>query len=192
MMKEVKSAALLLLLMTLLCGIVYPLLVTGVARVAFPEQSAGSMIERDGLTVGSALIGQTFAGPRYFHGRPSAAGEDGYDGAASGGSNLGPTNKRLLADISERAAKVRSENGLAPDALVPADLVTASGSGLDPHISPESARVQIARIAAVRGLSRSKVKALVDRSIEGPQFGILGEARVNVLELNLELDRLDR
>lgn len=191
-MKEFKSAAFLLVLMIILCGIVYPLLMTVVAQVAFPKQSGGSMIDKGGMVVGSELIGQTFTSPKYFHGRPSAAGEDGYDAAASGGSNLGPANKELLAAISERAAKVRVDSGLAPDAVVPADLVTASGSGLDPHISPESAYLQVGRIAAARGITKSRVKALVDENVEGRQLGILGEARVNVLRLNLDLDRLAR
>jgi K+-transporting ATPase ATPase C chain len=190
MLKQIKGAFLLLLLMTLVTGILYPLAVTGLAQVLFPRQAGGSLVYRDGGLAGSALIGQSFAGPRYFHGRPSAAGQAGYDASASSGSNLGPTNRILLNGVAERAARVRSENNLKPGSPVPVDLVTASASGLDPHISPEAALLQVPRVAEARRLSEPKVRDLVRHRVEGRQFGVLGEPRVNVLELNMALDAM--
>jgi len=159
-MKTLRTAVLLLLFMTLLTGVAYPLAVTGLARVLFPRQAGGSVLYRDGQPVGSALIGQHFSGSGYFHGRPSAAGQ-GYDAADSGASNLGPTNRVLLNQIAQRAAQVRRENGLPPGARVPDDLVTASGSGLDPDISPAAAYLQVPRVAAARHLPVAAVRSLV-------------------------------
>lgn len=172
-----------------LTGVIYPLLVTGLSAVFFPGASAGSLIVRDGTVVGSSLIGQAFASPGYFHGRPSAAGE-GYDAMASGGSNLGPTSAELASLVETRVAGVRETEDLAADALVPPDLATASASGLDPHISPDAAELQVPRVARERGLSEDAVRELVARNTEGRQLGMLGEARVNVLELNLDLDEV--
>ena len=174
---------------TLICGVAYPLLSTAIGQVAFGNKADGSLIERDGVVVGSKLIGQTFTAEQYFHPRPSAAGA-GYDGSASSGSNLGPTNPDLLTAVSERVVAYRQENGLAPDALVPVDAVTASGSGLDPHISVANARLQIARVANARGLDVAVVAELVDKNTDGRQLWVLGEPGVNVLELNLALDDL--
>ncbi len=179
----------LLLVMTLITGIAYPLVVTGLSQAFFPQQANGSLLYLHRKPVGSALTGQGFSDPRYFHGRPSAAGK-GYDATSSGGSNLGPTNKSFLAAVAERAALVRQGNGLAPDAPVPSDLITASASGLDPDITPQAAQIQAARVAKARNLSVAKVQALVDQYTEGREFGFLGEPRVNVLKLNLALDSL--
>lgn len=192
MTRRLLITARMLVVMTILTGIFYPLAVTGLAQVFFPHQAGGSLIERDGQPVGSALIGQSFTGPGYFHGRPSAAGNEGYDAAASAGSNLGPTNKELLAAVAQRVAAVRSTNDLPAGTRVPADLVTGSASGLDPDISPEAAYLQVPRVARARNLPEGQVRFLVERNITGRQLGILGEPRVNVLKLNLELDKLSR
>ena len=181
-----------LLLMTVLFGALYPLAVLALAQGAFPWRANGSLIYRNGVPLGSELLGQSFSGPRYFHGRPSTAGRDGYDAANSSGSNLGPTNSQLIQNISERAAKVRSENGLVRSVTVPSDLVTASASGLDPHISPDAALMQVERVARTRNLPPDTVRSLVEKHIEGRQPGILGEPRVNVLKLNLGLEELEK
>ena len=172
-----------LLVFTVLTGIAYPLVVTGVAQVAFADKADGSLIERNGRVVGSSLIGQNFAAPRYFQPRPSAAG-DGYDAMSSSASNLGPSNEELLAAVDERRGAYRQANESDP----PIDAITASGSGLDPHISPENARLQAPRVARIRGMELDAVLELVDEHTEGRSLGFLGEKGVNVLELNLALD----
>lgn len=187
-MKQLMIAVKVTILMALVTGVVYPLLVTGLARAIFPRQSAGSLIRSNGKTIGSELIGQRFTRPEYFHGRPSAAGTDGYDGLSSGGSNLGPTNQKLIDRVRQDAQKFRDENPTFKGPL-PADLVTASGSGLDPDISPASAAAQVDRVAAARRMSPDAVRKLVADNTEDRQFGVLGEPRVNVLKLNLALDR---
>jgi potassium-transporting ATPase KdpC subunit len=169
---------------TLLLGVVYPLVVTGIAQAVFPGKANGQLIERDGQIVGSRLIGQAFSSPGYFRGRPSAAGT-GYDAANSGGTNLGPTNRKLIDAVRSSVNGARRDNG---SAAVPIDLVTSSASGLDPHLSPASAAFQVPLVARQRGVSAADVQRLVDRHTEGRQLGFLGEPVVNVLELNLELD----
>jgi K+-transporting ATPase ATPase C chain len=187
MRRQLLPALLVFLALTVVTGVVYPLVLTGVAQVAFPGRADGSLIERDGVVVGSRLLGQGFAAARYFQPRPSAAG-DGYDGAASSASNLGPTNEDLLSAIRERVAAYRELNGLAPEDDVPVDAVTASGSGLDPHISPENARLQARRVAEARGIPVERVLDLAEEHTDGRSLGFLGEPGVNVLELNLALD----
>jgi K+-transporting ATPase ATPase C chain len=187
MRRQLLPAVLAFLVFTAVCGIVYPLAVTGFAHVAFPSRADGSLVRRDGVVVGSSLIGQRFTAPRYFHPRPSAAG-DGYDGTSSGASNLAPSSPVLARDVRERIAAYRAENGLAPGAAVPVDAVTSSGSGLDPHISPANAAIQAVRVARARGIPLATVRRLVRESTDGRSLGVLGEAGVNVLALNLALD----
>jgi K+-transporting ATPase ATPase C chain len=187
MRRQLAPALVVFIALTLLTGIAYPLAVTGVAQVAFPGRADGSLIERDGRVVGSRLIGQQFAGARYFHPRPSAAGE-GYDAMASSPSNLGPTNENLIQAVRERRATYRRENNLRPGQTIPIDAVTASGSGLDPDISAANARLQAARVARARGLDLNHVLRLIEEHTDGRSLGFLGEPGVNVLELNLALD----
>ena len=188
LLTEVRSALLATLALAVVyCGL-YPLVVFGIGQLAFHDRANGSLaVDRHGVVRGSQLLGQSLAAGKYFHARASAAGK-GYDAANSGGSNLGPTSQTLRDTITERIAAYRRENGLKETDAVPVDAVTASGSGLDPHITPGNARLQIARVAAARHLPRETVAALVERTIEPPQCGFLGESRVNVLQLNLDLD----
>lgn len=188
MRAQLLAALRAVLVFTLLTGVAYPLLVTGLAQLAFPDQADGSLVEHEGAVVGSSLIGQAFTGEEWFHPRPSAAG-DGYDGMASGASNLGPTNEELLEAVAERAAGYRAVNGLADDAAVPVDAVAASGSGLDPHISIANARLQAPRVARARGLALEVVLRLVDDHTQRRGWGFLGEPGVHVLDLNRALER---
>jgi K+-transporting ATPase ATPase C chain len=187
-MKQVKIAILATITLTILFGLAYPLVFTGLAQVLFPHQANGSLVTVNGKVVGSELIGQTFTKPEYFHGRPSAAGKDGYDAANSSGSNLGPTNKALIDRVKADAQKFRAENPTYTGPI-PADLLTSSGSGLDPHISPASAEAQVARVAQARGITPDRISELVARHTEGRQWGVFGEPRVNVLLLNIDLDQ---
>ena len=186
-MKQIIIALKATLVLTVLTGVMYPLLVTGLAKVLFRDKADGSLIQANGRTVGSELIGQRFTKPEYFHGRPSAAGNDGYDGLSSGGSNLGPTSQKLADRVGDDVKKFRAENPAWAGA-VPGDAVTASGSGLDPHLSPEAVDAQVPRVAAARGITADALRQLVAANTEDRQLGVLGEPRVNVLKLNLALD----
>jgi potassium-transporting ATPase KdpC subunit len=186
MIANLRSAATLVALFTLMLGLVYPLAMTGFAGAVFPQQAAGSLVERDGRIVGSTLVGQAFSGPGYLHPRPSAAG-GGYDASASGGSNLGPTSARLQERLGADSAALQAQYGIS---TIPADAATTSASGLDPHVSPQYARMQAARIAEARGMARADVLRLIDRAQEGRTLGFLGEPRVNVLSVNLALDEM--
>lgn len=184
-LKQIYPAVMMTIVLTTILGIIYPLVVTGLALVLFKEKARGSLIEKDGKVIGSRLIGQPFAGPGYFRSRPSAAG-NGYDATSSSGSNLGPTSQKLFeANVKAAAEQLREEN---PNAAIPVDLVTASASGLDPHITPAAAEFQIPRVAKERGISADEARRFVSEHTEPRQFGLLGEPRVNVLELNLALD----
>jgi K+-transporting ATPase ATPase C chain len=186
MKKNLITAVLMTIVTTVLLGILYPLLITGLAQIFFPQQANGELIKgKDGTVVGSRLIGQPFSGPGYFHSRPSAAGAAGYDASASSGSNLGPTNAQLIARVNGDVTKLQAEN---PGTPIPVDLVTTSGSGLDPNISPAAAEFQIHRVASERKVPEAEVAQLVQANSENRQWGFLGESRVNVLELNLALD----
>ena len=185
MARHLVPAILITVVLTLLLGVAYPLAVTGLAQLLFPDQARGSLLRRDGKVIGSRLIGQPFSGPGYFHPRPSAAGA-GYDPLASGGTNLGPTSRKLVDDqVGAAAAAARAER---PGAPVPVDLVTSSGSGLDPHLTPAAAEFQVPRVGRERGMPEEVVRQLVRRHTEGRQWGVLGEPRVDVLELNFDLD----
>jgi len=187
--RQLRPAIVVMVMFTLICGVVYPLLSTAIGQIAFGNKADGSLIRRNGVVVGSELIGQTFTDPKYFQSRPSAAG-DGYDGSASSGSNLGPTNPELIDAVQQRVSDYRTANGLAADAPVPVDAVTASGSGLDPHISVANAEIQSARVAKVRGLTVDVVLGLVKQYTDARKMAVLGEPGVNVLRLNLALDDL--
>jgi K+-transporting ATPase ATPase C chain len=185
---DLRTALVVFVAVSVLTGLAYPFAITGISQGLFHHQANGSIVERGGTPAGSSLVGQVFSDPKYFHGRPSAAGTDGYDASASSGSNLGPTSKPLADRVASEVARIREENGLASDARIPVDAVTASASGLDPHISPAYAALQVPRVARARGVPEAAVNTLVGRFTDGSTFGVLGEARVNVLLLNLALD----
>ena len=185
-MKNLITAILFTIVSTILLGLIYPLAVTGLAQVIFPDKANGQLIRRtDGTIIGSRIIGQPFTGPGYFHSRPSAAGASGYDAGASSGSNLGPTSQRLIERVKTQVQEIQKDN---PGKPIPVDLVTTSASGLDPHISPAAAEFQVSRVARERGLTETALRQLVNQHTEGRTLGFLGEPRVNVLELNVDLD----
>jgi potassium-transporting ATPase KdpC subunit len=185
--KEIRTAALLFIAFSVLTGLAYPLFITGIVQTAMPDKAGGSMLIVDGKVVGSELIGQNFTSPGYFHGRPSAVG---YSANGSGASNYGPTSARLMELVRQRVMEIKSENGMSPNEAVPADLVLASGSGLDPHISVDGAMLQVPRVAKARGLAESDVRALVNGHVEPVEIEVLGQDRINVLTLNIDLDDL--
>jgi potassium-transporting ATPase KdpC subunit len=190
--RQARTALLMVLMLTVICGILYPLVMTGAALALFPTQANGSLVrDTGGNLVGSTLIAQSFSTPAYFHPRPSAAGTNGYDPTSSGASNLGPTNPSLTDAVSSRADAYRQENGVDATTPLPADAVTASASGLDPDISPANALLQLGRVAAARGMAADRVRALVNQYTQGLTLGILGEPRVNVLQLNRALDDIE-
>jgi len=197
MLRQTKQALLIFVALSVLTGIVYPLAITGIAQLFFPRQANGSLMYRDGRPVASQLIGQSFTDPKYFWGRPSATSPTPYNAASSGGSNLGPTNPDLIKAVGERIAALQAaghhaQHGRGNEAPIPVDLVTSSASGLDPHISPAAAEYQVARVARARGLDVETVEEAVARHTEGRTLGLLGEPRVNVVELNLDLDNFQR
>jgi K+-transporting ATPase ATPase C chain len=187
MFQQLLPAFRIMLAMTVLTGLIYPAVVTGICQAIFRDKANGSMVTARGANVGSSLIGQNFTKPEYFHPRPSAAGNDGYDGTASSGSNYGPTNKKLIDRVKASIEQVRKENP-GYTGPIPADLVTTSGSGLDPHLSPESIDLQVERVAKARGIDGAQVRQIVAQHVEGRELGFLGEPRVNVLALNMALD----
>lgn len=186
---DFRTSAIAFIFLTVLCGFAYPQAITGAAQAIFGHKANGSIVTVNGDAVGSSLIGQNFSEPKYFHPRPSAAGKDGYDATSSSGSNLGPTSQALVDAIKQNVDSVRSDNGLAPGVSVPADAVTASASGLDPHISPAYAELQVPRVAKTRGMTENAVRALVKKYTNGSTLLVMGEPRVNVLLLNLALDK---
>ena len=186
--EHVRMAVVSVIALTLLTGCIFPLVLFAVGRLLYPAQAAGSLVTRNGVVIGSQLIGQDFTRPEYFHPRPSAAGT-GYDGTSSGGTNLGPSNRKLIESVRKLAEDYRRSNGLPPDATVPIDAVTSSGSGLDPHISPQNAALQVPRVARARGLSEDVIRRLLAENTQGPQLRFMGNPRVSVLDLNLALDQ---
>lgn len=190
MLKNISRSFLLLIIFTIILGLIYPLTITGISRILFPEKSSGSLIYNDGRLIGSELIGQNFTGDKYFHPRPSAAGKGGYDPLKSGGSNLSPSNEEFITAVEERTEEFKKENGIEDNIKIPSDIVTASASGLDPDISVDSALLQAERISRARNIPVEKIEELVLDNVKNRELGFLGEPRVNVLKLNLLLDNL--